>query len=276
MAAKTIATNYASGPDAESTTGWSYYNIADDAEHAAWYEAWRVYLEANPAKRVGDAPMLGREAATVRRGGGPGEGPGKPPQTRLAEVKEWLNAYEGRFQFLLDMKAIAQGRSKYDRFTPGQYEALVRMMDKEIAAKAAKPSLEAEGIRDDNGIRFDNLPYGTFKFAVMNDSGNLTFIRIDRPAEFDRFKQRSKWFNWTFVKHLVGPTENKLGSARPGQQYIGQFENLIKRILDDPMAAMKLYGQEIGECGDCGRRLTNEESRKIGIGPICEAKGAFK
>jgi hypothetical protein len=46
-----------------------------------------------------------------------------------------------------------------------------------------------------------------------------------------------------------------------------------QRIIDaGPQAAMVRFGQLIGSCGDCGRELTNEESRKAGIGPKCRTR----
>jgi hypothetical protein len=44
---------------------------------------------------------------------------------------------------------------------------------------------------------------------------------------------------------------------------------VARKITADPMAAMLRYGQEIGSCGHCGRTLTNDESRALGIGPKC-------
>jgi hypothetical protein len=50
----------------------------------------------------------------------------------------------------------------------------------------------------------------------------------------------------------------------------------IAKVLDaikaDPKAASILYGMTLGECGVCGRTLTNQESREAGIGPICSGK----
>jgi Family of unknown function (DUF6011) len=39
-----------------------------------------------------------------------------------------------------------------------------------------------------------------------------------------------------------------------------------------PMEALKLFGRELGVCGDCGRSLTDEVSRSEGRGPICRNK----
>lgn len=50
---------------------------------------------------------------------------------------------------------------------------------------------------------------------------------------------------------------------------------VARKIADDPMAAMLRYGREIGSCGHCGRTLTNDESRALGIGPVCRKGFAF-
>jgi hypothetical protein len=40
----------------------------------------------------------------------------------------------------------------------------------------------------------------------------------------------------------------------------------------DLTEAMAKYGRELKHCGLCGRTLTNDASRAIGIGPECAAK----
>jgi hypothetical protein len=48
---------------------------------------------------------------------------------------------------------------------------------------------------------------------------------------------------------------------------------VARKIVDaDPKVAMLRYGQELGQCGHCYRTLTNDESRAVGIGPVCRAK----
>lgn len=43
----------------------------------------------------------------------------------------------------------------------------------------------------------------------------------------------------------------------------------LNRIAMNPMEAAVRYGQKTGKCSCCGRKLTNKESVKLGIGPIC-------
>jgi len=63
------------------------------------------------------------------------------------------------------------------------------------------------------------------------------------------------------LKQVVGPNLENVPQAA--------ILGILRRIGDDPEAAMALYGHHIGQCGACGRRLTNELSRRLGIGPIC-------
>jgi hypothetical protein len=50
----------------------------------------------------------------------------------------------------------------------------------------------------------------------------------------------------------------------------------IRRVLDaikvDPRAASVRYGIEMEHCGVCGRPLTADGSRELGIGPVCIEK----
>lgn len=56
----------------------------------------------------------------------------------------------------------------------------------------------------------------------------------------------------------------------------GAQAGIIAAIAEDPEAASRRYGREIGACGRCGRTLTDTSpggSRDQGIGPVCAGKG---
>jgi Family of unknown function (DUF6011) len=79
------------------------------------------------------------------------------------------------------------------------------------------------------------------------------------------------WINEDFgkgwgVKMYVSDDTSRVSIAVPTQV------DVIKIIAQDPLAASKLFGQEFGRCGVCGRGLTNDESRALGIGPVCGAR----
>jgi hypothetical protein len=102
------------------------------------------------------------------------------------------------------------------------------------------------------------------RYAVDTSDGainELAFYKIDRPTE-------GRWAGYVFVKLIVGSDERNL-SRTAGQSILDKIAAV------GPEAAMARYGHEIGECGMCGRQLTNDESRERGIGPVCLAKAGW-
>ena len=100
-----------------------------------------------------------------------------------------------------------------------------------------------------------DVPAG--RYAVDTEEGHLAFYRVDRPTE-------GKWAGYTFVKVQASDELHRVrGQAAKA---------VLAKIAVDPQAAMLRYGQEIGECGHCGRTLTDETSRARGIGPVCAGR----
>jgi hypothetical protein len=56
--------------------------------------------------------------------------------------------------------------------------------------------------------------------------------------------------------------------THPVQNMVSQID-ILTFVLKDVEASQKLFAQELGQCYRCGRTLTDETSRKLGIGPIC-------
>lgn len=99
-----------------------------------------------------------------------------------------------------------------------------------------------------------DVPAG--RYAVDTEAGHLAFYRVDRPTE-------GRWAGYTFVKVQASDELHPVRGAAA--------KAVLAKIAVDPQGAMLRYGQEIGACGaaGCGRTLTNETSRKRGIGPKC-------
>lgn len=182
-------------------------------------------------------------------------------------AKQYAARYEGNFTFMLDMKLRVTGpRRVKGPLTPGQVAAVLRCKTSDEERAARTVTRTEERVRNQTGRDLTALPVGRTYAAVDNDSGSVTFLILDRPAA------GSKWSGWVFVKQQVGGEETRLGAQRPGETYVGQWANLIDKVLADPTAAVARYGLELGICGVCARVLTNEESRELGIGPVCRAK----
>jgi hypothetical protein len=101
-----------------------------------------------------------------------------------------------------------------------------------------------------------DVPAG--RYAVVNPSSGVTeFFKVDRPED-------GKWAGYVFVKQQASDDLYPVKGARR--------DEVLARIAVDHRAAMVLYGHELGACGNCGRTLTDEVSRAMGIGPDCAAK----
>lgn len=108
-----------------------------------------------------------------------------------------------------------------------------------------------------------NVPTGRYAL-VWNEVSQgrvVKFYKINRPTE-------GKWAGYIFVDAQASdefyPVKNKDSKA-----------DIMNRIAADPKAAAELYGKELGSCGICGRTLTDETSRAIGIGPVCRDRSEW-
>lgn len=107
--------------------------------------------------------------------------------------------------------------------------------------------------------RYPDVPAG--RYAVRSATGNndLDFFRVSRPTE-------GQWAGRTFVKRVIGGHEDTPVRGAQARQ-------ALQSIVDaGTFEAGALYGQTIGECGRCGRHLTDETSRAQGYGPECITK----
>lgn len=103
----------------------------------------------------------------------------------------------------------------------------------------------------DNGVSVDDGRY------AVEVGGKLRFFRVNSPKD-------GRWKGYTFVNEQAG---SELFSVRNASQR----KNVLQAIFNDPDSLAR-YGQELGSCGMCGRELTDEVSRNIGIGPVCRTK----
>lgn len=114
-------------------------------------------------------------------------------------------------------------------------------------------SQQAE-FRQDRALRLKlpDVPDG--RYAVDNKDGATAFYRV-----------RVSKSGYVTVSVMASDEEHELPFA--------VARSVLQKIeADGVREAMARYGLEIGECGACGRALTDAESRAIGIGPVCRNK----
>jgi hypothetical protein len=88
--------------------------------------------------------------------------------------------------------------------------------------------------------------------------GVVKFYSVNTPTE-------GKWEGFTFVDAQASDEHFPIKNATARNA-------VLAAIAADPEAAMKLYGISLGKCGHCGRTLTDEVSRALGIGPVCNKR----
>ena len=63
--------------------------------------------------------------------------------------------------------------------------------------------------------------------------------------------------------------EGKFFAIREARAEIAQE---LQALAADPLAALTAHGHQTGQCSCCNRLLTNAESVRLGIGPVCRAR----
>ena len=73
-----------------------------------------------------------------------------------------------------------------------------------------------------------------------------------------------------YLKHgdeYLGKIVAKRFHPRP--DFRAEYAEAINEAMKNPLSAAVAYGRSTGKCSICGAKLTNPESVKFGIGPIC-------
>src|SRR5262245_19946812 len=89
----------------------------------------------------------------------------------------------------------------------------------------------------------------TGRYAVPKDDGTLMFYSV-KTGKYTIFVD-------VWASDTRYPVKNHTERAR-----------ILKAIKADPDSGPR-FGREIGRCYVCGRTLTDETSRSLGIGPVC-------
>jgi hypothetical protein len=102
-------------------------------------------------------------------------------------------------------------------------------------------------------------PVGDGYYALRMDGhkNDLTFYRLNTG-------KHGRWQGYQFIDMVVG--HGKRYPQKGGAVRQAIYDAIREQGITE---AQKLYGQEIGRCGRCGRELTDETSRRFGIGPDC-------
>lgn len=101
--------------------------------------------------------------------------------------------------------------------------------------------------------KFEDIPDGRYALDNSSGKGDTVFYKV-----------------WTRRNESRGVALQVSDDFIPVRR--SDVAGVLKRIQKDVRGSLARYGQEIGACGICGRTLTDETSREMGIGPVCRTK----
>lgn len=182
----------------------------------------------------------------------------------------WAVANMRNFEFA---RSMAQAVSQHGSWTDGQLAAIRKCMARDEERKKAReakaqtaPQLTGTGFErmlaafvsaKTSSLKYPKLRIGEFTFALAGDrsqyNGKALFVKHVEHGYMGRIELATARF---FKSRDCGPDQEKA----------------ISIICSDPLAAAVMHGKQTGRCSCCGLELTNEESVRLGIGPICREK----
>lgn len=178
----------------------------------------------------------------------------KPCAEETAEAREERLAAE-RAERLAEAEAErAEARAKADA-ARAQADRILA----EERARRAYVEAFAVDLFDRAGVSDQVKP--DLHVAIPSATGNndLDFFRVVRVGR-----------NQTQVYRIIGGHNDQ-------RLALAQAESALWALVltEDVAGALATYGREIGRCGVCHRSLTDEESRSVGLGPVCASKIGF-
>lgn len=95
-------------------------------------------------------------------------------------------------------------------------------------------------------------------YYAVEYGGRLNFYRVKHG------RKGGRWENTQFINRYA--SDNLLRPDRVEKSFVKSA------IADDAETARQRFARELGRCYACGRTLTDEKSRRLGIGPDCRGE----
>ena len=183
----------------------------------------------------------------------------------------WITA-NPNFSFAV---AMGEAARKWGGLTETQMETVRKCITREEARKAERAARVANAPTVDTSAI--EAAFAKARAAAAQDREGLKWLalRLD-TFKFSDAPAKGQWAAAIFVKE----GDTKLGRISGGK-FSRSFacddatEARVVAAIANPAEAAKAFGQRTGECSICGRELTNADSRKLGIGPICAGRFGF-
>lgn len=199
-------------------------------------------------------------------------------QANLAEkVKAWGLEHQPELAWMIANPGFEFARSLYDQLlergslTEGQVAGIHKCMAREAQRLEARTKAAAErtvqvAVEGVNALK-----------ASLERAGQ-TLLRpklVTEAGIFTLAKPSSSNAGCVYVKNAAKVYLGKItpaGTFAPSQECTEDEKAAVAATMQDPLKAATLYGQKYGRCSCCGLTLTDPESVRLGIGPICRDK----
>lgn len=168
----------------------------------------------------------------------------------VAFATDWAKDYTGSFEFMVDMRAAAGKRALSAGQAKGTMNCFLAAIRRGEVGTTAEPAPAPAGDPDEGIYRV-----GEMVVKVQHGRGGGWYCKeltdvIEKILDEDGKIEAYGKLVWEYIGRKVRPTAEQL-------------------IPQDEAAK---YGQVTGRCMDCGRKLTDENSIELGIGPVCILK----
>lgn len=177
---------------------------------------------------------------------------------------EWLVAATWS-DFYQDLLAKAR---KYGELSDKQLGCIVKGYTKQQERDAARNAERAKREADAPVIDLNRI--GEL-FDTAQSSGLKKPALVIKGLRLSLAPKNGRNAGFLYVKDngdyagKISP-EGKFFAIREARAEIAQE---LQELASDPLAALTAHGHQTGRCSCCSRTLTNKESVRLGIGPIC-------
>lgn len=153
----------------------------------------------------------------------------------------------------------------------------------EVLAETGPAEIVIEDNTSTLGLDLSGLPDGRYAAPDPSGDNDYVFLMVTRAKVTKELDRRYRYGKIVTGREIVvagtisvrewsSDSKEWVGIQRPGDVYRGQFEEQLQLVMMAPELWATLFGRLIGHCCICGKTLTDDVSRNIGMGLDCEKK----
>lgn len=183
------------------------------------------------------------------------------------EEYKWIQAKAPTFGFAA---AMSTALADFGSLTDNQMSTVKRLaaQDKERTAQRQSEQMKNSAQLGDGAQKILDALKKAFESGVSRPrirTGEIDFS-LAPPGGKNPGNVYIK-FNGDYIGKITPD-----GTFVPTRDCPPEVKAKVIEVAQDPLAAAVAHGKRTGQCSCCGRRLDNQVSIDLGIGPICRAK----